>query len=125
MRLLKITWDNGITINPLETLFVKTKSLHLKANWVNVVQANKYTKWLYEAKGIIKPRNINTNEFKKLQPDISSKMLSSFRKECFDYEYYRNSNYDLKLLNWSNEHLLKHYITNGYFEARPGVRFIC
>ena len=116
---------DGITINPLETLFVKTKSLHLKANWVNVVQANKYTKWLYEAKGIIKPRNINTNEFKKLQPDISSKMLSSFRKECFDYEYYRNSNYDLKLLNWSNEHLLKHYITNGYFEARPGVRFIC
>ena len=115
---------DGITINPLETLFVKTKSLHLKANWVNVVQAHKYTQWSYEAQGL-KPRNINTNEFKKIQPDITTKIQLSLKKECFDYDLYRNSNYDLKLLNWGNEQLLQHYITNGYFEARPGIRFIC
>jgi len=113
---------DGTTMNPLETLFVKVKALHADARWANVVQAQKYSEW---SKLTHEKPDPNKNDFTALKAQMIPKIKASIRQECFDFEKYRNANYDLKGLNWNGEQLYTHYISDGYFEARPGVKLKC
>lgn len=115
---------DGTTVNPLETLFVKVKSLHAQARWANVIQAIKYSDWAL-SKGQRAPSDIKKNDFHALRKQMLPKIRATVRKECFDFDTYKAANYDIKVLGWSNDQLFDHYITDGYFEARPGVKFTC
>lgn len=110
---------DGTTVNPLETMFVKVKTLHADARWANVQQAIKYSQWSAPE------HDPSSNEFMALKQALLPGLRASIRKECFDFESYKNANYDLKALNWTEDQLLEHYLTDGYYEARPGVHMKC
>lgn len=109
---------DGIFLNPLETMFIKVKSLHSKAKWGNVVHALKYSEWKQSS-------DSSKNEFFDLKKSLISKAEATVHRECFDFDTYKTANYDLKSLNWTNERLFSHYLSNGQFEARPGVKLKC
>eukprot|EP00884_Botryococcus_braunii_P008291 jgi/Botrbrau1/17463/Bobra.0054s0050.1 len=125
---------DGISINPLEVMFVKVKRAMLEAGWEQVRQATKYDAWLSLQRSW-RPANpppevwsnISSNAFVQRLPELQ-KRLGERGEDCFDHDFYfQASHNDLGLLaarpdaaHWA----FTHFIRNGLREGRP-YRFLC
>lgn len=107
---------DGISIHPLETLFIKVKSRFKE--WDNVHSALQYSAWRDDDHD----RDITSNAYDKRQRRRSKKPTAP-PKRCFNTSSYQEANYDLKHL--SATALYSHYIRFGQDEARPGVQITC
>jgi len=112
---------DGISLNPLEILFIKVKQLHVEAEWAQALSAVKYDEW--KRTGL---SNIHDNYFMRVRiHDLIRKTRAQYKYECFNATAYENGNYDLKALHLPKQNLYDHYVGGGQFEARAGVQFDC
>lgn len=124
---------DGVTLDPLEVMWVKFTRNALVKGVSSAVKAEKYTRWLGEARDRgwgNKRRNISSNEFEDQAYKFRIPRILEAKARgpsCFDFEFYSNheKNQDLREGNdLSEEDLWHHFVHHGQFEAR-GYRFIC
>ncbi|GLC37809.1 hypothetical protein PLESTM_000650400 [Pleodorina starrii] len=119
----ELTYD-GITLDPLEVMFVKVKEFLLQRNVSYALKAAQYDTWLEQG-----PSNLSTvvsnkyasDEFSYKAPRI---LVAKARgSSCFDADFYRRRNPDLTDIS-SEASAWRHYTFYGQFERRPR-RFTC
>lgn len=110
---------DGISVNPLEVMFVKVKEFMLQTEWMPARFAKKYDEWSNQM--VYNPVHSNRymDEFKR----FAIKHVWSLRlvhPECFDIDFYLEKNPDLP--RWDREGYADaffHYMGYGQFEGRP------
>lgn len=120
---------DGISIDPLEVLFVKVKASMRDATWSHVMQALKYDEWQRMSLTGTSDRmaSIKNNGWTKL---LASKVedAKSHGVACFDHVFYVKANhYDLQFIEKNanpQATAWQHYIDSGIQEGRPH-RFTC
>lgn len=119
---------DGISVHPLEVMFMKVKSGMLHANWASAHAAVRYDTWAQEAHLPQRQRAplLRTNHFKTDAPQRLAHLKRS--APCFDADFYiQNSYHDLKvLLNAPNvqQAAWEHFEAHGFLEGRT-YRFNC
>ncbi|GAX76065.1 hypothetical protein CEUSTIGMA_g3508.t1 [Chlamydomonas eustigma] len=141
---------DGITLDPLEVMFVKVKSYTLQNGVSSANKAVKYQQWLHpdvwpmnftsglhgepgegsgdETDGPEGDSNplITSNEYMSDTPRFKIPRVLEAKARgpsCFDFDFYSEHNSDLRNVN-SNSSLWRHYVYFGQFESRP-YRFTC
>ncbi|KAL3154058.1 hypothetical protein ABBQ32_013603 [Trebouxia sp. C0010 RCD-2024] len=111
---------DGLSIEPLEAVFVKVKSYLLDLQWTGPSKAVKFDEWqTAQDNGLMKDESVSANEW-AANPDVYRlpKMLSlqAVGGTCFDQNFYLQKNPDLHDVPY--ELLFAHFIYNGQFEGR-------
>ncbi|GLI58416.1 hypothetical protein VaNZ11_000118 [Volvox africanus] len=120
-----LTYD-GITLDPLEVMFVKVKDFLLQRNITYALKAAQYDLWLKNEPS----RNVSLLLSNKYADDeLSHKapriLVTKARgSSCFDVEFYRQRNGDLTGAVNPDTAAWQHYTFYGQFERRPH-RFLC
>ncbi|KAK9810073.1 hypothetical protein WJX72_004380 [[Myrmecia] bisecta] len=116
---------DGLSMDPLEVVFVKVKSYLLDLKWTGSTKAAKYDRWVTaRTVGMREESDVVANEWVDHADQYRlPKMLSlqTIGGGCFDSQYYLEKNYDLAGFPMSV--LFTHFAYNGQFEGRP-FRFI-
>lgn len=138
MNPLPPEFNDGITITPLEVMFVKVKGSMKAAQWPQVEQAIKYDTWLSNNNG----REVsNDNELKLQQQQLATsnewmtvkaqKAVQAAEKRgkaCFDHLFYIQSNaYDIGFMGQGVDpagQAWEQFLRMGIYEGRPH-RFLC
>ena len=111
---------DGLSIEPLEAVFVKVKSYLLDLQWTGPSKAVKFDQWqTARDNGQINDGLLSTNDW-AANPDVYRlpKMLSlqAVGGTCFDEGFYLRKNPDLHDI--PHDLLFAHFIYNGQFEGR-------
>ncbi|GIL98607.1 hypothetical protein Vretimale_3951 [Volvox reticuliferus] len=115
-----LTYD-GITLDPLEVMFVKVKGFLLQRNITYSLKAAQYDLWLENETSrnvsLLLSNKYASNEFSYKAPRI---LVAKARgSSCFDAEFYRQRNRDLMDMVNSDTTAWQHYTFYGQFERRP------
>ncbi|KXZ52810.1 hypothetical protein GPECTOR_8g196 [Gonium pectorale] len=118
----ELTYD-GLSLDPMEVMFVKVKQALLLRNISYALKADKYDKWQERrpaSASVLLANAYGDDEFNfKASRILVAKARGS---KCFDSEYYLSQNPDLALA--SSSAAWKHYTFFGQFERRSH-RFTC
>ena len=111
---------DGLSIEPLEAVFVKVKSFLLDLQWTGPSKAVKFDQWqTAQDAGQTSEQIVSSNDW-AANPDVYRlpKMLSlqAIGPTCFDADFYLYKNKDLRDI--PHELLFAHFIFNGQFEGR-------
>lgn len=111
---------DGLSIEPLEAVFVKVKSYLLDLQWTGPSKAVKFDEWqTARDSGQMNEHILSSNDW-AANPDIYRlpKMLSlqAIGPTCFDERFYLQKNKDLHSI--PDDLLYAHFIFNGQFEGR-------
>ncbi|KAK9848558.1 hypothetical protein WJX84_002458 [Apatococcus fuscideae] len=110
---------DGISLDPLEVMFVKFKRVLVQNKWANVIQAGKYHEWLTEQDTRL--QDVTSNRWKSEGWAIKAPKyvyMQARGPTCFDHAFYRARNQDLQNLT-DDAALWEHWLTLGEFEGRP------
>lgn len=116
---------DGITLDPLEVMFVKVKSFTLSQEVPSSRTAIKYEQWRKQL-AISNLSFLSTNEYITQEAKFKTPRILEARARgnmCFDFDFYTKHNPELQVLT-THEALWKHYVYYGQFEERPH-RFTC
>jgi hypothetical protein len=115
---------DGITLNPFEVMFVKTKEALLANQWTYATLAQKYDHWIAaQESGTL---DVSTNLWTEKAPQLKAPKIAYMRAwgpSCFDHEFYRTKSKDLLNIRDPGQ-LWNHFVTLGQFEGRHW-RFTC
>lgn len=117
---------DGLSVSPMEVMFVKVKGFLLNNNWDYVKTAQKYGQW-HDEQATPGPRDVVTNEWKTRTWQIKYPQVLYMRQRgssCFDLQYYVDHSADLASLAGKPEDAWHHFVEMGQFEGRP-FRFTC
>ena len=110
---------DGLSIEPLEAVFVKVKSYLLDLQWTGPSKAVKFDEWQTAQDSGSMSDIVSSNAW-AVNADLYRlpKMLSlqAVGPACFDYAFYLQKNKDLSVL--PQDLLFAHFIFNGQFEGR-------
>ncbi|DBA99576.1 TPA: hypothetical protein ACH3X3_012154 [Trebouxia sp. C0006] len=111
---------DGLSIEPLEAVFVKVKSYLLDLQWTGPSKAVKFDQWqTARDAGQTGEQVVSSNDW-AVNADVYRlpKMLSlqAIGPSCFDGDFYLQKNRDL--LEIPQDLLFAHFIYNGQFEGR-------
>eukprot|EP01023_Acetabularia_acetabulum_P067271 TRINITY_DN9240_c0_g1_i4.p1 TRINITY_DN9240_c0_g1~~TRINITY_DN9240_c0_g1_i4.p1 ORF type:complete len:416 (-),score=42.65 TRINITY_DN9240_c0_g1_i4:643-1866(-) len=115
---------DGISIHPLEALFVKVKDKFAFNRWSNLHMAFKYDDWMQQS-GNYKRQAISTNEWTDDPAAVKVPLILALERrgsECFDVDFYRTVNWDLP--DWTDDMFFTHFSQAGQFEGRK-YKFTC
>eukprot|EP00891_Asterochloris_glomerata_P006722 jgi/Astpho2/6722/Aster-06741 len=109
---------DGISLNPFEVLFVKTKGVLLGNDWSYSTLATKYDQWMAaQASGV---PDVTSNEWSTRSQDFKAPKIATMRyrgPKCFDFAFYQAKSKDLQGLQ-SQDQLWEHFVSMGQFEGR-------
>ena len=139
-------FNDGISIEPMEVMFVKVKAAMLAAgNWPSVNTAVKYAQWIQltdahkaaaqsdssawssGAATLAFLEGVTANAWRRKHRPAILADANRRGQACFDHEFYVASSYDLAALRgqpglaniaWT------HFLNDGILEGRPH-RFVC
>lgn len=110
---------DGLSIEPLEAVFVKVKSYLLDLQWTGPSKAVKFDQWQTAQDAGSISDVVSSNEWQRNADEYRlPKMLSlqAVGPACFDSSFYVQKNKDLSVL--AQDLLFAHFITHGQFEGR-------
>ncbi|KAK9841148.1 hypothetical protein WJX74_000759 [Apatococcus lobatus] len=116
---------DGLSLDPLEVVFVKVKSYLLDLQWQAPMRAVKFDSWMTAKKaGLLQGAEISSNEWvanadKFRLPKMLG--LQALGSSCFDWQKYLHHNKDLAA--FPPPVLFQHFVFNGQFEGRQ-YRFL-
>lgn len=134
-------FNDGLSVEPLEVMFIKVKaSMRAAGNWPHVTAAVKYAQWLSlqtreaEARAAARPGPsqawldaVAANEW---PAKAAPALLADAQRRgpaCFDHTFYIDSGYDLKFM-WDQPDppglAWDQFLSMGLYEGRP-YRFTC
>ncbi|GFR43780.1 hypothetical protein Agub_g4894 [Astrephomene gubernaculifera] len=119
----ELTYD-GISLDPLEVMFVKVKQLLLQRNVTYALKAARYDTW--QEHGPSDPSALLANAYAEDEFSFKAPRILTAKARgpgCFDTAFYRAHNPDQAGIKTDAE-LWKHYTFFGQFERRPH-RFTC
>jgi hypothetical protein len=113
---------DGLSVEPLEVVFVKVKSYLLNLQWTGPQKAVKFDEWRTAQ---LSPQGmseqvISSNKWADNMDTFRlPKMLAmqALGPECFDWAFYLEKNRDL--VEFPTSMLFQHFAYNGQFEGRP------
>ncbi|MEW5312893.1 MAG: hypothetical protein WDW38_004491 [Sanguina aurantia] len=118
---------DGITLDPMEVMFVKVKSFTLQNEISFARKAQKYEAWQQATASYHENASVLATSEYADKPDKfkAPKVLEAKARgsACFDFTFYRAHNLDLFVLK-SDKACWKHFVYFGQFEFRPH-RFTC
>eukprot|EP00775_Hariotina_reticulata_P012780 gene12780-12909_t len=119
---------DGVSVDPLEVMFVKLKSYMITSEISFSKKALKYQHWQQQSASW--PGSFNatsSNEYlDELYKFKTPRVLESRARgsACFDFDFYLKQNPDLKPLWGKPLAIWRHFVYYGQFDARPH-KFIC
>ena len=134
-------FNDGVSVDPLEVMFVKVKAaMRAAGNWPHVTAAVKYAQWLQlqareaaaRAAGASGPSQawldaIAANEWPRQQAPALLAEAQRRGPGCFDHAFYISSGYDLAFM-WDQPDpaglAWEQFLSMGLYEGRP-YRFTC
>lgn len=119
--------NDGVSIQPLEVMFVKIKARHLDTGWTSQLNALKLQHWMDDAVALGRPTNVGVDASGESEEIADLKLprnlvMSTYAENgtCFDVAHYMDSNTDLpRELGGNPREVVKHFIEHGQWEGRP------
>lgn len=143
MNPLPPSFNDGITITPLEVMFIKVKGSMKAAGWPQVEQAIKFDTWLSNSSGVgevsndssnddelllVQKQLATSNEWMKVKAQKAVQAAQKRGKACFDHLFYIQSNaYDIGFMGQAIDpagQAWEQFLRMGIYEGRPH-RFLC
>ncbi|CAL5224080.1 g6706 [Coccomyxa viridis] len=113
---------DGVSVSPLEVVFVKYKQYLLDAGWSNAQEAAAYSRWMDE-KDVPGTTNSNRMTLDKLSQRLARVVTMLLRgQECFDTKYYLKANPHYR--RESSSELWADFVRRGQFRGDK-FRFNC
>lgn len=113
---------DGMSVHPLEVMFVRVESHLLALEWSSATSAVAIDRWMHQKRDSVA---VTSNAYDELLPELKRErsMAMALRGAgCFDVAYYKEINADLPKMD--DRQLWEHFVIEGQFEARP-FRFRC
>ncbi|GAB4815440.1 hypothetical protein N2152v2_002486 [Parachlorella kessleri] len=110
---------DGISLSPLEQMFVKVKWVEVRHELTAAATAVAYSRWK------LRQDDINTNawQFPRASQVWRIEALSRSQPACLDAQHYLQANPDLPQ-SWDRQQVWEYFVLRGQFEARE-FRFRC
>ncbi|KAK9859802.1 hypothetical protein WJX84_008350 [Apatococcus fuscideae] len=117
---------DGMSLDPLEVLFVKMKAHIRQLGWPNANQAQHYQEW--KTSRLAGASEVQSNDWLTKGDELRLPrilMRQYMGDGCFDHSFYRAHNRDLPTqLQTSDGLLWRHFVMHGEHEGRV-FRFTC
>ncbi len=119
---------DGLSINPLEVLFVRHTTVAVELHSQHVLEALKYDNWLHNETRLppgaleVVGSAYAEQGLKHKLPTMLAMAISG--KSCFGTHYYLDHNPDLAAQTHDPLVLWKHFLLKGAFQDRP-FKFVC
>jgi hypothetical protein len=121
---------DGLSINPLEALFVRHTTVAVELQTQHVEEALKYDNWLHNETLLRLPPGAQEivgsayadEALKHKLPTMLA--MTTTGKSCFGTHYYLDHNPDLAAQTHDPHVLWKHFLLKGVFQDRP-FKFVC
>lgn len=119
--LLEQSFD-GMSVHPLEVMFVRVERNLLALEWSSATAAVAIDRWMNHKRDSVA---VTSNLYDEMLPKVKrerSTAMAARGSTCFDVAYYADSNQLLPQMD--KRKLWEHFVLEGQFEARP-FRFRC
>ncbi|GAB4813085.1 hypothetical protein N2152v2_000131 [Parachlorella kessleri] len=124
-------FNDGITVDPLEIMFIKVKASMRAASWPHVATAVKFDQWLsatHQRNPALRIAVAVANEWPQRQAPAVLADAKRRGQACFDHDFYIRSNmYDLGFMFTHPDPAAEawgQFLRMGLFEGRPHRRDI-
>mmetsp|Transcript_669 Transcript_669/g.1942 ORF Transcript_669/g.1942 Transcript_669/m.1942 type:complete len:501 (-) Transcript_669:495-1997(-) len=113
---------DGVSLNPLEVMFVKVKGYLLELDWTTATWADAIDRWMHHKRDSVA---VTSNLYLKKLPamkKLKAMAMAVRGARCFDVPFYLENNPALPKMD--DRRMWEHFVIEGQFETRP-FRFKC